>query len=74
VGGSPYGVILGTRTYVDEIRTRYLKGKTPIDQPQLSRILKDNDKARVLREAAVALDFDLNESKKIEGVCSQKTG
>ena len=59
-----YGVILGTRSYVDEIRARYLKGKTPSDQPQLSRILKDEDKARVLREAASMLDFDLNESKK----------
>jgi len=54
-----HGIVFGTRRYLNKITEKYLKKESDEELPQLNRIIKDKDPAKVLKRAAKAINFDL---------------
>lgn len=54
-----HGIVFGTRRYLNKITEKYLKKESDEELPQLNRIIKDKDPAKILKSAAKAINFDL---------------
>jgi putative transposase len=54
-----HGIVFGTKKYLNKITEKYLKKESDEELPQLNRIIKDKDPAKILKRAAKAINFDL---------------
>ena len=54
-----HGMVFGTKNYLKKITEKHLKKESDEELPQLHRMLKDKDPAKLLKRAAKAIDFDL---------------
>jgi putative transposase len=54
-----HGIVFGTKNYLKKITKKHLKKESDEELPQLNRMLKDEDPAKLLKRAAKAIDFDL---------------
>jgi len=54
-----HGMVIGTRQYLNKITKKHLKKESDAEFPQLNRIIKDKDPAKLLRRAAKVINFDL---------------
>jgi REP element-mobilizing transposase RayT len=54
-----HGIVFGTRRYLNNITEKYLKKEADEELPQLNRIIKDKNPAKILKSAANAINFDL---------------
>jgi len=54
-----HGIVFGTKNYLKKITDKHLKKESDEELPQLNRMLKDKDPAKLLKRAAKAIDFDL---------------
>ncbi|MGD2029706.1 MAG: transposase [Desulfobacterales bacterium] len=54
-----HGIVFGTKNYLKKITEKHLKKKSDEELPQLNRVLKDKDPAKLLKRAAKAINFDL---------------
>jgi putative transposase len=54
-----HGIVFGNKRYLDKITEKHLKKESDVELPQLNRIIKDKDPAKILKRAAKAINFDL---------------
>ncbi len=54
-----HGIVFGTKRYLNKITEKYLKKESDVELPQLNRIIKDKDPAKLLKSAAKAINFNL---------------
>ncbi len=54
-----HGIVFGTKRYLNKITEKYLKKEFDVELPQLNRIIKDKDPAKLLKSAAKAINFNL---------------
>jgi len=54
-----HGIVFGTRRYLNKITKKYLKKRSDEELPQLNRIIKDKDPAKILKRTVKAINFDL---------------
>jgi len=54
-----HGIVFGTKRYLNKITEKYLKKESDVDLPQLNRIIKDKDPAKLLKRAAKVINFNL---------------
>ena len=63
-----HGVVFGTRRYLNKITKKYLKKESDEELPQLNRIIKDKDPAKILKSAAKAINFDLTKLRQSDRI------
>jgi putative transposase len=56
-----HGFVYGTKSFLDQIKYKYLSQKADAEFPQLSSILKDKDPADLLKKAATILNCNIDE-------------
>ena len=54
-----HGIVFGTRRYLNSITKKYLKNESDVELPQLNRIIKDKDPAKLLKRAAKVINYNL---------------
>jgi len=54
-----HGIIFGTKRYLNKITAKHLKKESDAELPQLNRIIKDKDPAKLLKSAAKVINFNL---------------
>ena len=54
-----HGIVFGTKRYLNKITKKHLKKESDVDLPQLNRIIKDKDPAKLLKSAAKVINFIL---------------
>jgi len=63
-----HGIVFGTKRYLNKISKKHLKKESDVELPQLNRIIKDKDPAKLLKSAAKVINFNLkklNQSDRI---------
>jgi REP element-mobilizing transposase RayT len=63
-----HGIVFGTRRYLKKITEKYLKKEPDEELPQLNRIIKDKDPAKILKGAAKAISFDLTKLRQSDRI------
>ncbi|MBW2605272.1 MAG: hypothetical protein JRE28_13320, partial [Deltaproteobacteria bacterium] len=66
-----HGIVFGTRRYLKKITEKYLKKESDEEFPQLNRIIKDKDPAKILKSAAKAINFDLTKLGQSHRICQK---
>ena len=61
-----HGLFLGSKAFVDRIKSRYLSDEPANDMPQKSELLKAGDPREIIAEAAKAIGCDTNEFRNTE--------
>jgi len=54
-----HGIVFGTKRYLNKITKKHLKKESDVELPQLNRIIKDKDPAKLLKSAAKVINFNL---------------
>ena len=54
-----HGIVFGTKRYLNKITKKHLKKESDAELPQLNRIIKDKDPAKLLKSAAKVINFNL---------------
>jgi len=54
-----HGIVFGTKRYLNKISKKHLKKESDVELPQLNRIIKDKDPAKLLKSAAKVINFNL---------------
>ncbi|MGB9499688.1 MAG: AsnC family protein, partial [Dissulfuribacterales bacterium] len=54
-----FGLVFGSQTFIDQVKTRYLSGKPDGELPQLNRMLREIDPELLIGKAAKLLNCDL---------------
>ena len=54
-----HGIVFGTKRYLNKITKKHLKKESDLELPQLNRIIKDKDPAKLLKSAAKVINFNL---------------
>ena len=54
-----HGIVIGTKQYLNKITQKHLKKESDAEFPQLNRIIKDKDPAKLLKSAAKVINFNL---------------
>jgi len=55
-----HGIVFGTKRYLNKITAKHLKKESDVELPQLNRIIKDKDPAKLLKSAAKVINFNLS--------------
>jgi putative transposase len=54
-----HGIVFGTKRYLNKITKKHFKKESDAELPQLNRIIRDKDPAKLLKSAAKVINFNL---------------